>query len=417
MKILMTGATRLQRLAPEDRPPRPSDIQKIDVPAAVRDSLIRLGHNVVWRPTVVGENLHGFDLIWCSISSPLSPNATAGVAGGMYWTHAHHEIPIVTFYDDWKSTRLGHSNTKSLLKQPIHFLTRVLVGPKELRGDRVDATWSGYDAYDRASIAVEERKAELSAITTLSETRINQLRAEYFYQDRDAIIDNYAAMITGAEAIQYGRPNQVRAVPMYAWGDPESVYPHLGEFLTKRKPTIMALDPSHVTEEIVSKARPHFFPHEIRKQEWALALLSKPSDLLRTIPTEDQPKDWPINMIGHRETGIRLETEVDVLVWTSGHGGLLSLPYYGSRKAGPLKGWWRSRYIYGAAARVPVATAQREADALGIAYNYSPRAIERMAGEMRRDLADEQANELRKRYTNRAGFDQQVAETIRAATS
>jgi hypothetical protein len=413
MKILMTGATRLQRLAPEDRPLRPSEISKIDVPSAIRDAMRRLGHTVEWRPGVVGEDLSEYDLVWSNMSSVLSPNATAGVAGGMLWPHSQ-DVPIVSFYDDWRCTRLGHSNLKTLVKQPEHFLTRVLVGPKDLRGD-IPATWSGFDADSRAWVECVERQAELEQTRPeLSDARVAQLRPMNFYQDRDAIIRHYDDVVRGAEAIHRGRPRQAIVVPMYSWGDPESVWPHLGEHLSKSKPSIFPIDPSHVTEEIVAKARPHFVPPEIRERAWALALLSKASDLLKTLSPSDMPT-WPINAIGHRETGVRLDNEVDVLVWTSGHAGLLSLPYYGGRKTVPLKGWWRSRYLYGAAARVPVATAQGEAEALGPAYIFSPSQIEAMPYVERVELAEAQAAALRLRYTRRDGFDEQVARALSAA--
>jgi hypothetical protein len=197
---------------------------------------------------------------------------------------------------------------------------------------------------------------------------------------------------------------------MYTWGDVESVRAYIAPE-TKGEP-IYKLDPSHVVEVVAECSS---LPSaDERALAWALPLITPPAEF---IERHAASATWPIDTVGHRTSSVkRLPTEVDVLEWISRRSGVFAPPYFGgSKKTKPLTGWWRSRYLYAAIAKVPLVAFKGEADALGRPYKVTIRDVERMTRGERVELALDQSNALRPHYANRDRFDEMVDGIIAAA--
>jgi hypothetical protein len=120
MKILMTGFTRLQcRLTNKQR-----SIQKIDVPEYIYDAFIKLGHQVDWKETKVGDDLTGYDLLFISVASCNSFNAPHSLGG--FWAMGQ-PVKSILFYDDWQ-VKNTMSSARTLLKMGDKQLFKIVSG-------------------------------------------------------------------------------------------------------------------------------------------------------------------------------------------------------------------------------------------------------------------------------------------------
>lgn len=403
MKILLTGATKLQMNPPEER--RSSGTVKIDVPAAVVAGLRRLGHEVDWRPTVIGEDLSPYDLVWVSIACPMSTNGAPGALGS-FWALSHADLPAVLFMDDWRATRVGHSQARSLLRDPEKYFFRTMLAPKEFRelcGNLEGATYSYRNALAEAESAMLRQRQRL--LDEGNERGARYLNISQVYPDNHALIlEHLDALTAGLQRSYNGLFNTKRVIPMYQWGDPDSVRPFIAPEAAHVQ--LHKLDPSHVVEEIISKAV--IAPGKERQLAWALPLITPPQEFLeRHVPDPS----WPVDTVGHKTSSVKkLPTEVDVLEWVSRRSGVFAPCYFGDgRKTKPLTGWWRSRYLYAAACKLPLVAFKGEAIPLGSAYDVTYQEVEAMSPGERHQLAHLQSDALRPWYADRDTFDGMLA--------
>ncbi len=411
MKILLTGSTKLQINPPEDR--RSSGTVKIDVPAAVVAGLRRLGHDVDWRPVTIGEDLSAYDFAWVSVACPMSTNGAPGALGS-FWALSHSTLPAVLFMDDWRATRVGHSQARSLLRDPEKYFFRTMLAPKEFRelcGNLEGATYSYRNALAEATEAMERQRARL--LEDGNEKGAKYISIAQVYPDEHALVlEHLDALTRGLQRSYDGLLHTRRVIPMYRWGDPDSVRPFIAPAAADEK--LWKLDPSHVVEEIIKAATLAHYPEE-RQLAWALPLITPPQEF---IDRHVSDTTWPIDTVGHRTSAVKkLPTEVDVIEWVSRRSGVFAPCYFGDgRKSKPLTGWWRSRYLYAAACKLPLVAFKGEANPLGDAYTYTYQQIEAMNSTERYDVAHAQSDALRPHYTTRDMFDEMIAEMVGEAT-
>jgi len=328
---------------------------------------------------------------------------------GSLWALSHSRLPAVLFLDDWRATRVGHSQARSLLRDPEKYFFRVMLQPKpyrELCGNLEPASFSYRNALTEAAAACERQRARLLEVGDERGAR-NLGIAQVYPDDHAVILEHLDALTAGLQRSYNGLDRTLRVVPMYSWGDVSSVYPYVAPEVSGAP--IFKLDPSHVVEEIAEKAK--LAPPSERELAWALPLITPPKDFLeRQVPDAT----WPVDTVGHRTSShLKLATEVDVLEWISRRSGIFAPPYFGDgRKSKPLTGWWRSRYLYAAIAKIPLVAFKGEADALGAAYEIGYKQIEAMNFTERCDLARRQADALRPHYTHRREFDETLEEIL-----
>ena len=207
MKILMTGFTALQR-----GPERRGNIRKIDVPAGIVEALRAGGHEVDWRPVVLGEDLDRYDAAWVNLARPISMNSRVGAFGAI-WTLAYG-IPTVGFYDDWQSI-LTVANDFDIMRRRPRFVQKLIVDPKDLRGDDPATHYTREDA--------EAVAAVVRARQTNDRDR-KRVRVYRFYEENYDKVERMlpqlreiiAAMSHSGERWAGG---MVPVCPMYSWGD------------------------------------------------------------------------------------------------------------------------------------------------------------------------------------------------------
>jgi hypothetical protein len=228
--------------------------------------------------------------------------------------------------------------------------------------------------------------------------------SQVYPDDHALVLEHLDALTRGLQRSYSGTDRTRRAIPMYQWGDASSVRPFIAPEIAEHE-VLYKLDPSHVVEEIIRAAT--LAPVEERQLAWALPLITPPAEFIeRHAPNTA----WHIDTVGHRTSEVKkLPTEVDVLEWVSRRSGVFAPCYFGDgRKTKPLTGWWRSRYLYAAAAKLPLVAFKGEAAPLGEPYTVTYREVEAMEWQERDDLAHRQSDALRPHYADQYTFDRML---------
>lgn len=284
MKILFTGVTSLQVAKTN----KSRTIQKIDVPESVVNTLTMLGHEVHWRPTKVGEDLSGYDLIWTNYAGIMSFQAPYAL-GALWSIHEAWRLhrPHVLFFDDWQ-VRVTLSHARSFANLANKQLN------KTIQGNHIYHDWEAGLQYEAEFISVARRVGNMA------------------YEDT--------------------APGSVALCPMYAWGRHDFVRRKL--LAGVHEMAFAFIDPTptiFLAKDLIrnNKSDAHALAALMPHDKWV-------NEKLR--PT------WPVNYYGSRKLKApRLKTERDVQQAYANHWGILSPPY---PQAG--SGWWRSRFLYGA---------------------------------------------------------------------
>lgn len=334
MRILVTGFTKLQVDGVKK-----AQIQKIDVPRQIVDTLRQLGHWVDWRRSGFSLQTDSVgrphaDLVWVNVAPCLSLNAPYALEGLHAIGHAiEQQIPLVLFFDDWqvRGTR-SHARSFPRLQAAKNQLGKVIGGSNLYASD------------------LEQAAARLDTI------------------------------LLGARALAEGHPVARVAVPMYAYGKRSIVLStvlngyHLERF--------ESLDPTPFIQLIQTApdglipARRHTLAALMDHKEWS----------------EKLHLTWPIEYLGNRKIGAyRAKTELEVQERCNLNWGVLSPPY---PQAG--SGWWRSRYLYAAHLKRILISDLKDAALLGGPYVEATnvRTVEAYNDTSLRELAEVQSKQF-----------------------
>lgn len=312
MKILMTGFT-----APQNNSLR-QPIQKINVLRAVRDGFRKLGHEVEWRKTKLGEDLSSFDLTWVSLFGPNSLNGRLGTMGAL-WALSHTDIPSIRYWDDWQ----------------------------------VRETRSGFKTVGTRSDFFFYKNLETE---------------NYFATDLDLVRSHHDRLTTAINALWQPWERGLGVAPMYDVGEPMKVIHEMPHGLGR----LMNIDPSAVCVDLRTRDCEDV-PDFMKLERWALAALISHDEWAEKLGCE-----WPIDYFGNqnmikRKKGKRLQTENDVREAYAERWGIISPKYH---HAG--SGWWRSRYIYAALVGSVMYCDEEDAQVWGDGYYKSIAEIEAM---------------------------------------
>lgn len=348
MKILITGYTALQQAS--DRRP----IQKIDVPGLIVAELRRQGHEVDWRPFVVGEEPSGYDGAIVCMGPCCSPTSYRCL--GAMWLLSR-SLPTILFHDDWQ-TRAVKSHHGTFMR---------------FADAQLEKRWSSgtrfYYATPEEALASRRRRSALFEV------------ARRFYED---------------DPQPWWRAN---LYPQYRWGDRDALDKQGVSGLER-----LTVDPSAMIDLLprIELAEGLRAP---KAREWFLASLM-PHD--GWVEKKMKP-EWPVVYVGSRKLKAeRLKTELDVQARTRESWGTLAPGY-----SGVATGWWRSRFLYAARSRTILVTDPGVDAILGEAYSLTCAEVEsagegRKGGARLQELAEAQADAMLGRVGTRETFADEV---------
>jgi hypothetical protein len=291
------------------------------------------GHEVDWTGYKLQDELTGYDLLWFVLSPPKSTSAMNYGLGGLSLLGRWRGRYVLQI-DDWNLRHI-FNDTRSLLRAPGETLYRVIdkeTGELFFRGEQAE-TVRRYEAY-----VTEGLRRMIGANT---------------------------GAVGGIVTLAYG------------WGDLTRL---VGELpLGLRRVRLVRIDPSPAVYEIIRDQSV-----VTKERRWVMAALAKHETWLRR--RVDSAR-WPVTILG--ADGKKTD-EAGVYVAYRESWGALSPPY---PHAG--SGWWRTRFIYAAAAGTVLVCENSEADALGSCYRLSMQDIERLDDTGLREVSEGQRNALR----------------------
>lgn len=291
------------------------------------------GHEVAWEGHKLQDEPSGADLLWFVLSPPKSASAMNYGAGALSLL-GRWRGPYVVQIDDWNLHNI-FKDTNSLLRDPDSTLYRV----------------------------INKEKDELFFRGETRETV--RLYQKYVVEGLRRMV---GAGSLGAQAV---------VVLAYGWGDLGLLGGHLPAGLAQRP--LVGIDPSPAMYEILREQAP--VPKERR---WVMAALAKHETWLHG---RMMLADWPVQVLGAQ--GDKTD-EAGVYEAYRRARGALSPPY---PHAG--SGWWRTRFLYAAAAHTVLVCEDGEADALGPAYQLRVKTVEERTDDELDTLAQVQADALR----------------------
>ena len=260
MKILITGCTALQVKSTN------KTIKKIDVPEAIYNALIELGHDVDWRKVYLKEEDFNYDLAIVCIA-PLNSCNSPHCLGAI---KALSKIKnCIIFYDDWKIKDV-QSSLKCFIRN----------GHKQFV-----KKWSN---------------------------------GNMFYNDNeDDIVKNEELILKTIDKLyNNGDDNWKILCPMYEWGDKEIINNKLINWVNKDN--FNFIDPTSVVIDINKK-----YDYIQKNKEWVIGTIADHSKWI-----EKQKLEWNVNYFGCRKLkNVRLKTEEDLINEYNKYYGILSPEY------------------------------------------------------------------------------------------
>lgn len=363
MKILLTGATALQ--CGSDRRP----LQKLDAPAMLRDALVRLGHQVIWRKVELGEP-RSWDLL-ITVAAPVN-SLNALNALNQLWA-IKQSGPVIMFWDDWQVKNVI-SSWRSLA---------VYQGWKQLRKALRGGDDKMIRLYRGCTPEQVERHGDELLTTALMLTK------------------DWPATWTSL-------------LLRYRWGDPNRVIgmlPHCRSYASWDPTPFVPL----LNTVEMSPWWGYDFQNEwhLRERGWTCATLTQ----RHNVWVDKQKFAWPVRWHGNKtltETaadGARLDTELDVQQSYRRNVGVISPPY---DHAG--SGWFRSRFLYAQNTLNVLYCANAEGRCLGEPYTfYGPKLVEQLEDLQLLELAHAQRAAYAKWLTPEEESVEQVRQLIETA--
>jgi len=180
------------------------------------------------------------------------------------------------------------------------------------------------------------------------------------------------------------RPWPTTLAVAYPWGDHSKL-----ESMPSRN--TIYLDPSSLCWDKLEKMIQPVL-RQSRERQWILASLANHQDWV-----EKQGFDWPVELIGPKQTGAtRTLKEPEIVQLVAESWGTLCPPY---NHAG--SGWWRIRFMYTAVAGAVSIVAPGDAEKLGASFQHPVDEIESMGCDELEALAKAQYEDLRARTWTR----------------
>jgi len=260
MKILITGCTALQVKSLHKQ------INKIDVPEAIYNTLIELGHYVDWRKIYLKEDYFNYDLGIICIAPLTSCNSPHCLGALKALTKIKN---CIVFYDDWKIKDIQNS-----------FKIFIKTGHKQF----IKKWFNG----------------------------------NLFYKDdENDIIKNEELILKTINKLYYdGDKNWKILCPMYEWGNKEIINNKLINWINKDN--FNFIDPTSVVIDINKK-----YDSIQKNKEWIIGTIADHSDWIKK-----QKLEWNINYFGCRKLkNVRLKTEEDLIKEYNKYYGILSPEY------------------------------------------------------------------------------------------
>lgn len=352
MKILMTGFTSLQAQAPEDR--GRADIRKLDVPLMIVETLRAQGHDIDWRPTLLGENLARYDVVWINLAPATSMNSRRGMIGAAY--ALAQDVPQVRFYDDWQFSATTSAG-KSIALHPKRIYKRVT---------------------DTDVFLYKE------------------------YADRELVESWESTICAGLYSLSWDgyRENDAHryVIPKFGyWGDLQTV-------IDRMPPgTVYPIDPTPLVKTQVPDLGSWDLADTPKDREWMLASVMPHMDWADALPLT-----WPIAGYGTRKyKWERLKTENDVLRENAKRWGILSPKY-----AHAGSGWFRARYLYAASGGSVIYADPSDVHALGNAYTFNLEEMQSYTDGQLHELAAAQRDAMLNATWRKTEWAQAIAKIV-----